>query len=166
MDQMFDPKKDKLFWPVLIFRRGMSNGIYDLVLYLQSEGLNISWIYRGTNPFQYLKTLFTTQYSTLSLTGSHFIFLKCDGWIWDLGGKFKQKRINLSSAFRSSSFKFFFKRENHGEHPQSKCGWISAWHHSLLYAGVRYLLWRYRNSNLAFIFLVLLKPSLLNLIWN
>ena len=38
----FWPKKDKLFCPVFVFRRGMSNAICDLVLYLQSEDLNIS----------------------------------------------------------------------------------------------------------------------------
>ena len=43
LDHIFGPKKDKLFCPVFFFfRRGMSNAIYDLLLYLQSEGLNIS----------------------------------------------------------------------------------------------------------------------------
>ena len=55
LDHIFGPKKDKLFCPVFVFRRGMSNAICDLVLHLQSEGLNISWICPGTIPFQYLK---------------------------------------------------------------------------------------------------------------
>ena len=76
LDHIFDPKKDKLFYPVFVFRRGMSNAICDLVLYLQSEGLKISRIYTGTIPFQYLKMVFAIHYSTLSLTGSQFIFLK------------------------------------------------------------------------------------------
>ena len=42
LDLSFGPKKDKLFCLVIAFRRGMSNAICDLVLYLQSEGLNIS----------------------------------------------------------------------------------------------------------------------------
>ena len=42
LDHIFGPKKDKLFCPVFVFRRGMSNAICDLVLYLQREGLNIS----------------------------------------------------------------------------------------------------------------------------
>ena len=42
LDHSFGPKKDKFFCPVFVFRRGMSNAICDLVLYLQSEGLNIS----------------------------------------------------------------------------------------------------------------------------
>ena len=42
LDHIFGPKKDKLFCPVFVFRRGMSNAICDLVLYLQSEGLNIT----------------------------------------------------------------------------------------------------------------------------
>ena len=79
LDHIFDPKKDKLFCPVLVFCRGMPNAICDLVLYLQSEGLNISWTYSGTTSFQNLKTVFAIQYSTLSLNRSQFIFLK---WDW------------------------------------------------------------------------------------
>ena len=99
LDHLFGPKKDKLFCPVFAFRRGMSNAICDLVLYLQSEGLNISWIYPGTIPFQYLKTVFAIQYSTLSLIENQFIFLKLDRSIWDLGGKFRQKRIHFFELF-------------------------------------------------------------------
>ena len=57
------------------------------------------YIYPGTIPFQYLKTVFAIQYSTLSLTGSQFIFLKWNGSIWDLGGKLRQKRIHLFWTF-------------------------------------------------------------------
>ena len=55
LDHIFGPKKHKLFCPVFVFRRRMSNVICDLVLYLLSEGLNISWIYTGTIPFHYIK---------------------------------------------------------------------------------------------------------------
>ena len=41
-DHIFVPKEDKLFFPVFAFHKNMSNAIYDLVLYLQSEGLNFS----------------------------------------------------------------------------------------------------------------------------
>ena len=111
---------------ICCFHRSMSIAIYDLVLYLQSEELNISWIYSGAILFQYLQKVFAIQYSTLSLTESVFIFLNRDGSIWDLWGQFRQKRIHLFWAFQSLSFKFFFKRGNHEEHSQSKCGWISA----------------------------------------
>ena len=60
-DHIFESKKNKLFSPVIIFHRGMSNAICDLVLYLQSEGLNISWIHPHTVPFQYSKTVFAIQ---------------------------------------------------------------------------------------------------------
>ena len=60
---------------------GVSNAICDLVLYLQSESLNISWISPGRISFQYLNTVLTIQFSTLSLAGGQFIFLKCDGSI-------------------------------------------------------------------------------------
>ena len=117
LDHILGPKKGKFFCPVFVFRRGMSNAICDLVLYLQSEDLNISWIYPGTIPFQYLKTVFAIQYSTLSLTGNQFIFQKWDGLIWDLRVKFRQKQIHLFWAFWILSFKVFFKRGNNEEHP-------------------------------------------------
>ena len=78
LDHIFGPKKDKLFGPVFVFQRGMFNGICDVVLYLQSEDLNNSWMYSGTIPFQYQKTVFARQYSTPSLPGSRLIFLKWD----------------------------------------------------------------------------------------
>ena len=162
LDHIFGPKKVKLFCPILVFRRCMSNAICDLVLYLQSEDLNISWIYPGTTPFQYLKMVYTIQYSTLSLIAIKFNFLKCSGYVWDLAGKFRQKWIHLFWASWSLSFKFFFKRENHGEHPLSKCGWINALHNRLLYQGLgtcfgdaRILVW--------YLFSIgILKPSLLH----
>ena len=63
----------------------------------------------GTFPFQYLKTIFSLHYYTLSLAGSRFTFLKRNGSILHFGGKFRQKRIHLFWAFWSLSFKFFFK---------------------------------------------------------
>ena len=40
----FRSEEGQLFCSVFVFRRGMSNAIYDLMRYLQSEGLNIiSW---------------------------------------------------------------------------------------------------------------------------
>ena len=120
-DHVFGPKNNKLIHlriiSVFVFRKGMSYVICDFVLYLQVEALNISWIYPSTIQFQLLKTVFVIQYSTLSLGGSEFIFLKCDGLIWDIGGKFRQKRIHLFWAFWSLIFKFFFKQGNHEKHP-------------------------------------------------
>ena len=99
MDYIFGSKKDKVFCAAFVFRRGMSNAIYDLVLRLLNEGLNISWICHGGIPFQYLKTVFAMQYSPLSLAGSQFAFLKCDGSIWDLGGKFRQNEFVCFEIF-------------------------------------------------------------------
>ena len=45
-DNIFGPWKDKIFCPLFVFHRGMSNGTYNLVLYLKIEGLNISGIFR------------------------------------------------------------------------------------------------------------------------
>ena len=76
LDHIFDRKKDVLFYPIFVFRRGMRNGTWrDLKLYLQNKGfVNISWIYAGTIPFQYLKTVFAIRYSTLSLTEANLFF--------------------------------------------------------------------------------------------
>ena len=86
----FGPKKDKLFYPVFVFRRCMSNAICDVVLYLQNKGLkHFMNIYPGTVPLQYLKTVFIIQYSVLSVTRNQLSFLKCDGSIWNIRGKFR-----------------------------------------------------------------------------
>ena len=42
LNHIFCPKKDKLFGPAFVFRRWISSAIFDLVLYLEDEGLNIS----------------------------------------------------------------------------------------------------------------------------
>ena len=55
-NNIFDPKKDKLLFPVFASRIGMFNVIGNLALYLHSQGLNILLIYPGTIPFQYFKT--------------------------------------------------------------------------------------------------------------
>ena len=44
------------------------------------------------NSILVLETVFATHCSILSLAGSHFIFLKCDGLIQDLVIQFCQKR--------------------------------------------------------------------------
>ena len=140
-------RKIRFFCSVFVFRRDTSNAILDLVLYLYSEGLNISWKYTSTIPSHYLYSSQHSIYSTLSLTGSQFIFLKCDASIWDLGGKFRRKRIHLFWAFWSWFSKFFLKKET-----MKLIGWISILHNSLLNAGVRYLLCRYMILNLTYIF--------------
>ena len=70
-DTRFLTLKKKSFLP---YRKSMPNVICDLVLYLQSEGLEISWTCPGTVPFQYLETIFTIQYSTSPLAGGQFMF--------------------------------------------------------------------------------------------
>ena len=56
------PKKDRLLWSVFVFGRGKSSVTCDLALYLENEALNISLIYTGTVPFQYLNTLLEIHY--------------------------------------------------------------------------------------------------------
>ena len=42
LDNIFGPKEHKLFGPVFVFRRDVSNASCDVVLYLQGQDLNIS----------------------------------------------------------------------------------------------------------------------------
>ena len=79
------------FWPtscchVFFFHSG-SNTICDLVLHLLYEILNISFIYDGTIPFQYLKILVTMQDSAFSETGSQFNFHRYIAPMWKQAGK-------------------------------------------------------------------------------
>ena len=69
LDHVFGPRKDNLTCLVFVFRKDMSNGIYDPVLQLKREGLH------------------------------YFIFLKYDGLIRDLDGKFWQKQVYLFTTF-------------------------------------------------------------------
>ena len=43
-------------------------------------------------PFYYSETVFAMHYLTLSRAGSQFIFLRYDGLIGDLGGKYRQEQ--------------------------------------------------------------------------
>ena len=97
-DHIFGPKKDNVFYPVFVFHRVISNGISDFVLYFKNEGLSISWVSRG-NPILLLKNVLKIKCSPVSLVGRNLIFLKRNGSIRDLGGKFRQKQIYLFGAF-------------------------------------------------------------------
>ena len=111
-DHAFVPKKDK-FLPCICFsQRYAQCHLWSCAISTErrlKHFINISW--NNSIPV----TVFTIQYSTLSLTESQFIFLKCNESIWDLRGKLWQKRINLFWAFWSLSFKFFFKKGNYEE---------------------------------------------------
>ena len=152
LDHIFGPKKDKLFWTVFVFQGDMSGAICNIALYLQSEGLNISWIYPGTIPLQCLKMIFTIQYSTLPLTRSQFIFLKYDGSVWDIRGKFRQKWIQLFWGFWIVWILIFSLQEENIWNIHNQNVTELAHYLSLLYVGVRYLLWRYRKFSSVFIF--------------
>ena len=67
--QIFGPRNDILFCPLIVLQRGISNAMCDLVLSLFSESINISFRYDGAIPFQYLKTVVVVHSSTLRSTG-------------------------------------------------------------------------------------------------
>lgn len=70
LEHIFGLEIGKDYLPVSVFCRVMSNVIFDLVLYLQYEWLNISLTIDGTIQFQYLKTVVEMEDYTLSKSGS------------------------------------------------------------------------------------------------
>ena len=71
----FGPKKNKAYCSVFVFCWDISTAICDLVLYLLFEGLK-TLINDGVIPFQYLITVVAMQDSSISETGSQFVFPK------------------------------------------------------------------------------------------
>ena len=55
--RIFCPRNCIPFCPLIVLQSGICNAICDLVLELFSEGINISFRYDGTIPFQYLETV-------------------------------------------------------------------------------------------------------------
>ena len=105
------PEKKNML-PCFFFCRDISNGICGLVLYLLSDGWNMSWIYDGTIPFLYLKIVVAMQASDLSGTGSQFIFLKWAASMWEPGGKSKQRRVHLFYAVWNLCFRYLLRSGN------------------------------------------------------
>ena len=103
---IFGPRKDKVCCPV-------SNANWYLVLYLLYDNLNISSIFDGTIPFQYLKTLLAIQDSTRSETGSHFVFQRWIINIREQEARSRQKRMHLFCTAWSLCFRFLLRKENH-----------------------------------------------------
>ena len=113
-DKSFGPKKDYLFCLVFVIRRLMPNAICDLVLYFESEGLNIPWIYWCTSILALKSGIRNTVF--YSVTRSKlFYFSKL--WSVDTISGARQKRIYLFWSFWSLIFSFYLKRRNHEEHP-------------------------------------------------
>ena len=61
--------------PKLLFLKGISKAICDLVLYVFLEERKSSFRYNEEASFQQLKTFVAMRCSTLSFDGSQFIFL-------------------------------------------------------------------------------------------
>ena len=93
--QIDGPINEMPFWPTLLYFKGISKAIFDLVLYVFFEGTKSSFTYNGEVPFQELKTFATFRCSILSFIGSQFIFLYSLAAICCLELSFKQKRIHL-----------------------------------------------------------------------
>ena len=71
----YSPINEMLYLPKLLFLKGISKTIRNLVLYIFREGRKSSFTWNGEVPFQYLKTFIATGCSTLSFVGSQFISL-------------------------------------------------------------------------------------------
>ena len=66
--QVDGPKNELLFQYKLLFLKGISKAICDLVLCVFLEGANSSFTENSKFPFQYLNTFVATRCSTLFLT--------------------------------------------------------------------------------------------------
>lgn len=71
----------------------MLNMIYVLLLNKTENVIKKEQVSGKKGITEPLKTVFSTQHSTLSLAESQFIFLKCNRLIRDLSDKFIQKRF-------------------------------------------------------------------------
>ena len=80
------------FYPVSFFHNGISKATCELVLYLQSESLNMSYFFAEAAVgrcfpvkfAKFLRTPFFTehlQWLLLPLAGCQYTFLKCDGMV-------------------------------------------------------------------------------------
>ena len=99
----------------LVFHRGMSTSIYDLILYLKNEGLNISWISRYNSSLVLKNGIHNTVfYSVSSWTQLYFSKVQ---WIGTRSRRWIYAKTNIFVSSLSLIFKFFFKRVNHEEHP-------------------------------------------------
>ena len=86
---------------------------YVIQYYILSEGWDMSLIYDGAVPFQFLKTVVAMQDSTLWELWTQFIFLKWAASVWELEAKSKQRRLHLFCAVWSLCFRFLLRRGSH-----------------------------------------------------
>ena len=111
-----------------------------------------------------LKTVFAIHYSALSLAGCYFIFLKWDGSIWDLAGKFRHKRMHLFGVFWIWFTNLSLKQKTMG----NIRSWIVAeLEHCIIVSEIQDLGTFFVNTVILvwhLFFLGLLKPSLIHLI--
>ena len=71
---IFSPRKDEACCLEFPFHSCISNAFCDVVLNLLYKGLNISLIYDGTIPFQYLKTVVAMQILLFEKLGANLFF--------------------------------------------------------------------------------------------
>ena len=93
-ERIFSPEKINFFTLHFLFAEVclIPSVILHYICRVKGQTLHEFVLY---NSVLVLKNVFTIQYSTLSVTGSQYVFLKCDGLIWDLEGKFRQKQIHM-----------------------------------------------------------------------
>ena len=104
--QIFGPRNGIFFCPLIVLQSGISNVICDLVLWLFTEGINISFRQDDAIPCQYLKTIVVHSY-TLRSTRSLSIFLKWDGflsWVYATRRELQAKTYALYFEQFSSYF--------------------------------------------------------------
>ena len=93
--QKYGPIKEMPFWTKLLFFKGISRAICNLVLYVLLKGTKISFIQNGEVSFQYLKTFLVMRCSVLSFVDNNFICLISLASACSFEFSFKQNRVHL-----------------------------------------------------------------------
>ena len=103
--------KTKIFFALYLFSAEVCLMPSAILSYSLKEGLKHAMNIFRYNSILVLETVFATHCSTLSLAGSHFIFLKCDGLIQDLVIKFAKKEHISFDLFEVCFLTFSSKEE-------------------------------------------------------
>ena len=145
--QKYGPIKEMPFWTKLLFFKGISRAICNLVLYVLLKGTKISFIQNGEVSFQYLKTFLVMRCSVLSFVDNNFICLISLASACSFEFSFKQNRVHLFWVACNLFLIFWLIKGYQEKQALSKCDWIKELHSNLRNFGFKNPFWLYNNCN-------------------
>ena len=83
-------------------------GVCRIEFVIWYKNLNVSWIYYGAIPFQYLKTVVAMQHSTLSETGNQFFFRRWNVPMQKQGVKSKHRHLFICFVPTGACVLYFY----------------------------------------------------------